>query len=41
MRGDAVDIKKTIHTHPTLGESIGIAAEVAHVSYTDFPPAQE
>ena len=25
---DAVDIGKTIHPHPTLGESIGMAAEV-------------
>lgn len=25
-----MDIGKTIHPHPTLGESIGMAAEVAH-----------
>ena len=30
MGADAVDIGKTIHPHPTLGESIGMAAEVAH-----------
>jgi dihydrolipoamide dehydrogenase len=30
MGADAVDICKTIHPHPTLGESIGMAAEVAH-----------
>ena len=35
MDADAVDIGKTIHPHPTLGESIGMAAEVAHVT-TDF-----
>jgi len=29
-RPDAVDIGKTIHPQPTLGESIGLAAEVAH-----------
>ncbi|GEM_PF-3409375 len=29
MGADAVDIGKTIHPHPTLGESIGMAAEVA------------
>ena len=38
MGADAVDIGKTIHPHPTLGESIGMAAEVAHGSCTDLPP---
>jgi len=38
MGCDAVDIGKTIHPHPTLGESIGMAAEVAHGSCTDLPP---
>ena len=38
---DAVDIGKTIHPHPTLGESIGMAAEVAHGSCTDLPPARK
>ena len=28
MWADGVDIGKTIHPHPTLGESIGMAAEV-------------
>ena len=37
MGADAVDIGKTIHPHPTLGESIGLAAEVAHGSCTDLP----
>ena len=32
MGCDATDIGKTIHAHPTLGESIGMAAEVAHGS---------
>ena len=40
MGADAVDIGKTIHPHPTLGESIGMAAEVAHGSCTDLPPAR-
>ena len=40
MGADAVDIGKTIHPHPTLGESIGMAAEVAHGSCTDVPPAK-
>ena len=30
MGADAFDIGKTIHPHPTLGESIGLAAEAAH-----------
>ena len=40
MGADMVDIGKTIHPHPTLGESIGMAAEVAHGSCTDLPPAR-
>jgi dihydrolipoamide dehydrogenase len=38
MGADEVDIGKTIHPHPTLGESIGMAAEVAHGTCTDVPP---
>lgn len=38
MGADALDIGKTIHPHPTLGESIGMAAEAAHGSCTDLPP---
>ena len=41
MGADAVDIGKTIHPHPTLGESIGLAAEVAHGSCTDLPPVRK
>jgi dihydrolipoamide dehydrogenase len=41
MGADAVDIGKTIHPHPTLGESIGMAAEVAHGSCTDLPPTKK
>ncbi len=40
MGADAVDVGKTIHPHPTLGESIGMAAEVAHGSCTDLPPSR-
>ena len=40
MGADEVDIGKTIHPHPTLGESIGMAAEVAHGSCTDLPPTR-
>ena len=41
MGADAVDIGKTIHPHPTLCESIGMAAEVAHGSCTDLPPQRK
>ena len=41
MGADALDIGKTIHPHPTLGESIGMAAEVAHGSCTDLPPPRK
>ncbi len=40
MGADAVDIGKTIHPHPTLGESIGMAAEVVRGSCTDLPPSK-
>ncbi|MFA5702511.1 MAG: dihydrolipoyl dehydrogenase [Advenella sp.] len=40
MGADMVDIGKTIHPHPTLGESIGMAAEAAHGSCTDLPPSR-
>ncbi|HEX6362126.1 MAG TPA: dihydrolipoyl dehydrogenase [Albitalea sp.] len=40
MGADAVDIGKTIHPHPTLGESLGMAAEVAEGVCTDVPPAR-
>jgi dihydrolipoamide dehydrogenase len=38
MGADVVDIAKTIHPHPTLGESVGMAAEVAEGVCTDRPP---
>ena len=37
---DAVDNGKTIHLQPKLGDSIGMAAEVAHGSCTDVPPSK-
>ena len=40
MNLDEVDIGKTIHQHPTLDESIRMAAEEAHGSCTDLPPAK-
>lgn len=41
MGADAVDIGKTIHPHPTLGESIGMAAEVFEGTCTDLPPPRK
>ena len=41
MGCDAIDIGKTIHPHPTLGESIGMTAEIAHGSCTDVPPPKK
>lgn len=38
MGADAQDIGKTIHPHPTLGESIGMAAELYEGVCTDLPP---
>jgi len=40
MGADEIDIGKTIHPHPTLGESIGLAAEAAHGTCTDLPPVK-
>ena len=41
MGADSVDIGSTIHPHPTLGETIGLAAEVEHGSCTDLPPSRK
>ena len=41
MGADAVDIGKTIHPHPTLGESIGMAAEAFEGVCTDLPPVKK
>lgn len=41
MGCDAVDIGSTIHPHPTLGETIGMAAEVATGTCTDLPPQRK
>jgi dihydrolipoamide dehydrogenase len=38
MGADAVDIGRTIHPHPTLSESVGMAAEVYEGVCTDLPP---
>ncbi|HKE41583.1 MAG TPA: dihydrolipoyl dehydrogenase [Casimicrobiaceae bacterium] len=41
MGADAVDIGKTIHPHPTLSESVGMAAEAFEGVCTDLPPARK
>ncbi len=41
MGADAIDIGRTIHPHPTLGETVGLAAEAAHGSCTDLPPLRK
>ncbi|MCP5126575.1 MAG: dihydrolipoyl dehydrogenase [Gammaproteobacteria bacterium] len=41
MGCDPVDIGKTIHPHPTLGESVGMAAEVFEGVCTDLPPMRK
>jgi dihydrolipoyl dehydrogenase len=41
MGCDPVDIGKTIHPHPTLSESIGMAAEVFEGVCTDLPPVKK
>jgi len=41
MGADAVDIGRTIHPHPTLGESVGLAAEVYEGVCTDIMPPRK
>ncbi|MFA5951952.1 MAG: dihydrolipoyl dehydrogenase [Hyphomicrobium sp.] len=40
LGADAADIGKTIHPHPTLSETIGMAAELFEGVCTDLPPAK-
>ncbi|SUO95340.1 dihydrolipoyl dehydrogenase [Suttonella ornithocola] len=41
MNAVPADIALTIHPHPTLGESIGLVAEVYEGSCTDLPPQRK
>ena len=41
MGCDPTDIGKTIHPHPTLSESIGMAAELFEGVCTDLPPVKK
>jgi len=36
MGADAEDLSLTIHPHPTLGETVGLAAEVFTKTITDL-----
>jgi len=36
MGAEAADIALTVHPHPTLGESVGMAAEVYEGTITDL-----
>jgi dihydrolipoamide dehydrogenase len=41
MGADATDIGKTIHPHPTVSESVGMAAEAFEGECTDLPPQRK
>ena len=41
MGANATDIGRTIHPHPTLGESVGMAAELYEGVCTDLPPVKK
>ncbi|MGF6304848.1 pyruvate/2-oxoglutarate dehydrogenase complex dihydrolipoamide dehydrogenase (E3) component [Paraburkholderia sp. WC7.3d] len=41
MDADVEDVGKTIHPHPTLGESIAMAAELYEGVCTDLPRKRE
>jgi dihydrolipoamide dehydrogenase len=40
LDADAEDVALSIHAHPTLSETVGLAAEVALGVATDLPPAR-
>jgi dihydrolipoamide dehydrogenase len=40
LGADMEDLSLTIHPHPTLSETIGLAAEMASGSITDLLPAK-
>ncbi|MEH3055442.1 MAG: dihydrolipoyl dehydrogenase [Patulibacter minatonensis] len=41
MGADVADLALTVHAHPTLSESVGLAAEVAEGTVTDLPPQRK
>jgi dihydrolipoyl dehydrogenase len=40
LDADALDLALTVHAHPTLSETLAMAAEVAEGTVTDLPPAR-
>jgi dihydrolipoamide dehydrogenase len=36
LGADAEDVALTVHPHPTLSETVGLAAELAHGNITDL-----
>jgi dihydrolipoamide dehydrogenase len=40
LGADTQDVALTVHAHPTLAETVGLAAEVAEGTVTDLPPAR-
>ncbi len=41
LGANAEDVALTVHAHPTLSESIGLAAEIAEGTITDLPPKRK
>src|SRR5690349_10828914 len=41
MGADATDVGRTIHPHPTVSESVGMAAELFEGVCTDLPPVKK
>jgi dihydrolipoamide dehydrogenase len=37
MGADVGDVALTVHAHPTLNESVGLAAQIADGTVTDLP----
>jgi dihydrolipoamide dehydrogenase len=41
LGANAEDVALTVHAHPTLSESVGLAAEIAEGTITDLPPKRK
>ncbi len=41
MGAEAGDLALTVHAHPTLSETVGLAAEIAEGTITDLPPQRK
>jgi dihydrolipoamide dehydrogenase len=40
LEADSQDVALTVHAHPTLSETVAMAAEIAEGTITDLPPAR-